>query len=97
MVECFLIGIGLLLIGIGLLKMFYHPYDGNFAEFIGMFLIGLSFFWLLIVSIGSGIAYKEAKFINENFGTSYTTEEMFWHGSDIKKMVIGEKRRVENE
>lgn len=40
-------------------------------------------------------ADHDAKFINAQYGTSYTANEMFWNGEDIKAMVIGRKQRIE--
>lgn len=48
-----------------------------------------------------GIIYFDAKhsseFINQQYGTHYTTEQFFWNGDDIKSMVIGKYNRIKIE
>jgi len=48
----------------------------------------------IIVLISSAI---EKKFINENFNTNYTTEDIFFYGEDIKQMIIGKKFNIDAE
>jgi hypothetical protein len=40
---------------------------------------------------------KDAEFLNSEYGTHYTTEQMFWNGSEIKGMVIGNRTRLQIE
>lgn len=35
------------------------------------------------------------KLINEKFGTTYTTKEVFWAINTIEKLLEGEKHRIE--
>ena len=54
-------------------------------------------FGVLAIAVGLSElqADRDAKFINAQYGTSYTANEMFWNGEDIKAMVIGRKQRIE--
>lgn len=51
----------------------------------------------VLMSINWWSAKKDASFINKVYGTSYTQEELFWNGKDIKTMVIGNRSRVKLE
>jgi len=42
------------------------------------------------------LSIKDKNFINKQFNTNYTTEDMFWNGDDIKTMLIGKKIRIDN-
>jgi len=37
----------------------------------------------------------KAQIVNEEFGTSYTWEEMFWVGHTIETLVLGNKTRID--
>ena len=38
---------------------------------------------------------RNAKIINEEFGTSYTTADIFWTGGTIESLVLGRKARID--
>ena len=42
-------------------------------------------------------ASKDSEFLNAEYGTHYTAEQMFWNGSEIKGMVIGTRTRLQIE
>jgi len=37
---------------------------------------------------------RQAKIINAEYGTHYTTADMFWAGDTIEETIIGNKMRV---
>jgi len=41
--------------------------------------------------IGAG---RNAKVINKEFGTHYTTAEIFWAGDTIKEIIVGRRNNV---
>ena len=36
-----------------------------------------------------------AQIVNKEFGTSYTTGEVFWAGETIENIVLGQKARID--
>ena len=54
-------------------------------------------FGIFFSAMNYGCAVKDSKFLNSNFGTQYTTEQMFWNGEEIKDMVIGNKYRISDD
>ncbi len=65
-------------------------------KFFGYILTALCTVFLLIWLLVIGIAIVDRKFINKSFDKNYTTEDMFWNGSDIKQMLIGKKIRIDD-
>ena len=61
--------------------------------FCGMIGVVLS----IILAICSVQCSKDAELLNSTYGTAYTTEQMFWNGSDIKAMIIGNRTRLQIE
>lgn len=47
--------------------------------------------------VGGCLIYSanERRIINREFGTAYTTGDMFWAGETIRETLIGQKNRVE--
>jgi len=81
------------IVGIYILNMVHN----NIAEPIGIIIMIVSLVCGFIGFLGTivyPVAYNDAKFLNSNFGTKYTAEDMFWHGEDIKTMIIGNKVRA---
>jgi hypothetical protein len=50
-----------------------------------------------IILIGTWMAKLDSEFVNKHFGTSYTTEDFFFHREDIKAMHIGNRIRIKVE
>lgn len=62
--------------------------DVKFGIFIGV---------IILMLIGPFVvaSQKEAKLINDTYGTSYTGWDMFFTGTAIKEIVIGTKHRID--
>ena len=93
MVALCVVAVVLIAVGIVLVKFD----DGN-LEWIGVsgiISIGLGGFMAIVMCLAIPMAIKDKAFIERSFGKSYTVEEMFWNGEDIKEMVIGNKMRFE--
>jgi hypothetical protein len=46
--------------------------------------------WMGWISAG-----KEARLLNKEYATNYTTSDMFWCGSTVEQIIIGSKHRVD--
>ena len=40
-------------------------------------------------------AGKEARLLNKEYATNYTTSDIFWCGSTVEQIIIGSKHRVD--
>lgn len=56
------------------------------------FIIAILF--LIVQVICTFEAKNKSEFYNKNFGTSYTAEDVYWNGTAIKDLVIGEKKNL---
>ena len=65
--------------------------------------LGFLQFMIVAIAIVAGIvlpiAYQSckvtARIVNEEFGTSYTTSDIFWAGATIDEIVLGKKTRID--
>ena len=65
----------------------------HFVGFIGVIVFFISLLITTIAFIQSG---KEAEFLNKNYNTKYTTEDIFWNETLIKSQLKIEDRIIDN-
>jgi uncharacterized membrane protein YkvI len=54
----------------------------------------MSVLFLVVNIICTIEAKNKAEFYNKNFGTSYTTEDVYFNGTTINDLIIGEKKNL---
>jgi hypothetical protein len=64
----------------------------GFGCMIGSVLFSVIAFVISLAWISSE---KQAQVINKEYGTHYTTSEIFWTGDTITKVIVGNKNRIE--
>ncbi len=89
----FWIGLALVVAGIFLLVIDEGMSD-TFGVIGGLFVF-LGPILILVHLIVWNTAVSDTKLINKTYGTSYTTEEMFWSSGTIKEIFIGESSSIE--
>lgn len=90
--------IALLIIGAYFIIMSINDWDSPMAFFIGLVLVACGGLSGIIFSF-SGWDYlaaeHKAKLINEEFGTQYTQEEVYWGSDVIDEIHQLQRKRVE--
>jgi len=89
--------LGLVTVVVGVLLIMWDGGDAEWKLIIGMGFSLLGGITLLFATISYACAVKDCAFINKNWNKSYTVEEVFWNGEDIKDMLIGNKVRFVEE
>lgn len=99
MIQAILITLGIVVVlcAIGGLAIKLDDGDCGVVLAIGMTLFIIGVFIGLFGVMNSIISESDRKFIKSEFGVERTFDEMFWHGDDIKEMVIGNTIRVKEE
>lgn len=49
---------------------------------------------VLFLFVGHFENTNQAKFINEQFHTTYTAKDLFWNGDNIKELTIGKRINI---
>ena len=70
--------------------------DSIGLQISGYMAVVLGASWLICLMLIIPSAATDRDFVNKNFNTNYSIEEMFWNGDDIKSMLIGNKIRIDN-
>jgi len=88
----FLIGAGIACI---ILSFKLNGDEDSFLTWIGCLFLVIAIIWFIVFAIiipGYKGAETKAKIINNQYGTEYTADEVFWAGGTIDKLI-----RTEND
>lgn len=97
MIAFILVSIIALAIGIGLLIISSKTHwEHDLLTIVAGAIAAIGASLVIAFAISVPMTIQKTNWVNKTFDKSYTVEEMFWNGDDIKSMLIGNKIRIDN-
>lgn len=67
----------------------------DFWELFSPLIVGIAALIGVTVALCWYASARQAKLLNQQFGTAYTTADMFWTGETVQQILEGQRLRID--